>query len=320
MLGAGLVAVPYVVAMQAESGSWALTQRKSVAELAGLAAGEGSTPAVLVAARVIPSNGPLPGTELSALATTPAQPTERIGSAARELYFAAVSALRIEVLSFLLVGLIALRGRPTRRALFLGVAIALYGVVLFALGATSGYVSRRHALPPLLLLFGYLAVGLRVLGTATLRGFERLTRVDFQARAPWAGRRTGAGAPLGLLVVAIFFVPRVLAPRRIDRLAERSAAEWLAEHGERGRPVAARRIREAYYAQAPFVPIPVEGYAAPALLRYLQQAGARYVVIDDARVADHAGLGGATELGMRRIYRAEAGGRTASVLEIELRN
>ena len=316
-LGAAATALPYVAAMQSESGSWALTQKKSVAELAGIRSEDtGPSEGTRTPRRVIPSNGPLPGTELSALARDPARPGDRLGSAAGELYFAAASALRVEVLSFLLVGLIALRGRPTRRALFLGVAIALYAGVLFALGATSGYVSRRHALPPLLLLFGYLAVGLRVLGTGTLAGIERLTRFQLRGRARWAGRRSGAGALLGLLVVAAFFLPRDLAARRTDRLAERHAAEWLAVHDSSGQPVAARRIRDAYYAHAPFVPIPVEGYAPAALLAYLQRSGARYVVIDDQRAGNHSGLREAIEVGMHRIFRAEAGGRTASVLEI----
>ena len=323
-LGAGAAALPYVAAMQSQTGSWGLTQKKSVAELAGVdergseaADFEDRAASEPVRERVIPLNGPLPGTDLSALATDPAQPEDRLGAASRELYLAAASALRFEVLSFLIVGLIALRGRPTRRALFLGTAIVLYAAVLFGLGATSGYVSRRHALPPLLLLFGYLAVGVRVLGTATLRGLERLTHVDLRDRARWAGRRSGAGALLGLLVVSAFFLPRDLAPRRTDRLAERQAAEWLAAHGEPGQPVAARRIREAYYAESPFVPIPVEGYAAPALLTYFRSTGVRYVVIDDARVADHGGLREATEFGMRRIFRAEAGGRSASVHEMD---
>jgi len=321
-IGAAAAVAPYVLVLRAETGVWMLTQKKSVAVLAGVGGRAGSPGGAPAASpvRVIPRNGPLPGSEVAELAMAPPRPLARAGAAARELYFAAASALRVEVIGFLAVGLIVIRGRPGRRALFIGVSIALYAAVLLALGATSGYVSRRHALPPLLLLFGYLAVGLRRVGsTVARRMLSRSSPSDVKVER--------LGAVLGVVFIACLFLPRDLAHRRTDRAAERSAAEWLREQrdvvppgppGSPGPPgpVAARRIREAYYAGAGFVPIPVRGYPPEALLRYLTDRSVRYVVIDDGRIDDHEGLRGAWELGMRRVHHVELGGREASVLEI----
>ncbi|MEZ4216714.1 MAG: glycosyltransferase family 39 protein [Myxococcota bacterium] len=332
-VAAAAVAGPYAAALRAQGGGLALTQKKSLTALVGIdipafdAAAGGSAepvaspsappappaPAGAVAARAIPSNGPLPGSELAALAAEPAPPASRIGEGLYELGTAALSALRVEIASFLLVGLLVARGRPGRRALFVGAAVALYTVVLFGLGASAGYVSSRHALPPLLLAFGYLAVGGRALGAATLFGLARAA-----GRGPVApGRARAAGALAAVAVAAAFFVPRDLGPRRTDRVAEREAAEWLAETvGSPVPPVASRRLRDAWYARARFVPIPVEGYAGASLLEHLRRSGARYAVIDAARVDDHAGLREAIALGMQRLHVARAHGREAWVLAI----
>lgn len=317
-LGALVVSSVYAVALREVDGEFELTRKKSVAALAGFEPSEARRPSAAPAAPPIPSNGPLPGTRLAALAAEPAPPTERTGDALAELYGASASALRLEIASFLALGLFAARGRPGRRALFVGAATAIYAAVLFALGATAGYVSTRHALPPLLLSFGYLALGARALGELALGALARV--VPSNARRALLDRRGTLGAALAVAVAAALFLPRDVAARRLDRVAERRAAEWVAATtpvNDTGAVVAARRIREAWYAGATFVPIPARGYAAPALLDHLRSSGVRYVVIDAERVDAHEGLRGAIETGMRRVHSEFAHGREAWVFELD---
>src|SRR5690606_13892394 len=90
------------------------------------------------------------------------------------------------------------------------------------------------------------------------------------------GRRALAGA---LVVAAIAGGELVgsLAPKRLDALAERRAAEWLRAHAPARGTLAASRQRFGYYAGMPFVPL--AGIADDALGRYLSRLGVCYVLI-----------------------------------------
>ena len=113
----------------------------------------------------------------------------------------------------------------------------------------------------------------------------------------------------------MFALPADLTARRLDRLAVKRAAEWLGERDAAPGGVAAGRLRIAYYAGGRFVPLP----SSPKLsmMSYLRDRGARYVVVDEAKVDQHVGLRSAQAEGLRLIHRETAAGHTAVVFELK---
>jgi hypothetical protein len=176
------------------------------------------------------------------------------------------SALGYGALGLLIAGLVAARGAPGPRAMLLALLVGLYGLVLYALTVSSGYVSRRHALPPLVPLFGYAGLGALFLGAVLVRAGQRPRWVP------------AAGAGI-LLLVGVGELARSWEPKRDDERAERAAAEWLRDHAPEPALLAASRQRFGYYAGMPYVSL--SGIADDALGRYLSETGARYVLLDD---------------------------------------
>lgn len=207
-------------------------------------------------------------------------------------------ALRQGVLALVLIGLWASRGRPGPRAGYAFAVLALYLVVLYALTVSAGYVSRRHALPPLLPLFGWAGVGVLAAGA-------------WAAAAVRAPARRALGAALVLAAVAGGDLAGQWAPKRADELPARRAAEWLREHSPAPGRVAASRQRLGYYAELPFVSL--AGVADHALGRYLSRVDARYVLVDDPQqLLALRRTEGAT---VRVLHEVEAGGGRAWVVE-----
>jgi hypothetical protein len=232
---------------------------------------------------------------------------ERVAAASWDFYRSTVSVLRFELLPFLAWGLFAARGRPGWRGCFVGGISLAYAAVLAALALSAGYVSRRHALPPLVPLLGYAASGLAL---AAGWSAERITR--------WRPRLRGVEGWVAALWIAgllgVMWGPVDLSARRLDRLAVRRAGEWVRQAGLRDGPVAAGRLRVAYYADRPFVPLP----SAPpgGMLHYLEARGVRFVIVDDSKLGAHQGLREVRDTHLRLLHRETAGGRTASVYEV----
>jgi hypothetical protein len=194
----------------------------------------------------------------------------------------------------------------------IGLVSASYMGLLVLLVWGAGYVSRRHALPALLPLIGYSALGAK---TLWLLGVERLTAGKGALSQRWLGPR----ATCSVLVLALIlgWGARDLRARRVDRVAVRMAAEWLAEHHPDAGPVAAQKLRVAYYAGARFVPL-ATGHDG-RLEAYLRHRGARWVVIDRAKLADHEGLDVGLGDWLRPVHSSVSQGRVAVVLAIEPR-
>jgi hypothetical protein len=186
------------------------------------------------------------------------------------------SAFRYGALVLLGFGVFFVRGRPSRRAFYVTAIAGAYAVVLFGLTYFSGYVSRRHALPPLLPLYGYVGIGAIALGTWIQRGAERGGIRGLRRTAPLS---IGVGLAL---VVAIGELATQREPRRADERAARAAAEWLRENGEPG-PLATTRLRLGYYAGMPYVPLIRldDPELAEQVDQYLELARVRYVLLDD---------------------------------------
>jgi hypothetical protein len=228
-----------------------------------------------------------------------------VGRAAHSLYQASVSALRPELVPFTLLGAWLVRGTGGGAHGFIAALLGLHALMLFALGVGSGYVSARHALPPIVLAFGITATGVEWVGSELVR------RVRVAGAKP---ARTRIALATACALVAAVLLPRQLEAKRSEFLAVRLAAEWLrANHPDAG-AVAAGRPRVAYYSGARFVPLPSD--PAEGMLGYLRARGARFVVVDDAKLAQHAGLAEARDAGMQRLHVEVAAGRTASVYEL----
>ncbi|MEB2346804.1 MAG: glycosyltransferase family 39 protein [Deltaproteobacteria bacterium] len=231
------------------------------------------------------------------VALAPSAP-RRAFEALRMLVRHAKSSLGYGVLALACAGLVACRGRPGARGVYVLASLLLYAGVLYALTASSGYVSRRHALPPLLPLFGYAGAGALAAGAWLARA----------ARAPKRGVLAGA------LVLAVFAAGEGAegrAPKRVDALAGRRAAEWLRDHAPQRGPLAASRQRLGYYAEMPYVPL--TGIADGALGRYLSRVGARYVLIEEPGRLE--ALRRAEGDAVRVLHRVEVAGEQAWVLE-----
>jgi hypothetical protein len=87
----------------------------------------------------------------------------------------------------------------------------------------------------------------------------------------------------------------------------------LAGRSDLSGPVAAAKHRTAYYAREAFIDLSRGGSGSD--VDRLRQAGARFLVIDDAQIASHPGVA-ASRPGLLELYRAEASGRTAFVYDL----
>jgi len=310
-LGAALMVAPYVLTLERTEGELGLTRKKSLLAIAtlGMDAVERSERAPVVAP------GPAP--------REPAWKTwgHRAANSASEVADAARHAFRLDHWIIAALGAWAVGTPPGLRALFLGATVGLYGAVLLGLHLTSGYVSMRHALPPLLPLLGYVALGIPVVGRVVLA----LPRFALR-RGPTTPR---VALATGLVIAVAASATMATRAQRENRAAVRSAAEWLRAQGVAD-VVAAARQRDAYYAGGRFAHLPrgrdegvgprrAEG-VRPDWVARLRKRGVRYVVLDDGAALDYPGLGEegrmAEDARLRVLHRAEAHGSWAVVLEI----
>lgn len=228
-----------------------------------------------------------------------------------------LSAARHELVAFALLGVVLVaRERPGRafeQAVLSVLVVQSAVLVLLVWGA--GYVSRRHALAAGLALAPLAALGWQGALVALDEGLGR--RLGDSPVSARLGRPLGAtGAAVVLVVVLLAsWGPRDLRPRRLDRAAERRAAEWLAARVDPGAAVAAQKRRTAYYAGAVFVPIP-DGRAGD-LERQLRGRRAGYLIIDQAKLGDHLGLAAAIGRWLVPIHVERAGDQAVLVLALE---
>jgi len=289
---AALCVAPYVVAVQHQTGAWGLTQKKSVSQLTGAAprAADVAAPAPIPrrTAAASPLHAAIPPSAAVAraqidrgedgLAVVRAGSTpERAFASARMLLRTSKSAFRYGALLLLVAGLVAARGRPSQRAFFVAAVAAAYAVVLYTLTFSMGYVSRRHALPPLLPLFGYVGLGALALGSW-------LANPSWRRGRAWLGRASPLA--IGVSIAALVAVGELgtqRAPRREEDGAARAAAEWLRDHRPPA-PLATTRLRLGYYAGMPYVPlVRVEAMGLESQLdEYFDEVGVRYVLLDDS--------------------------------------
>lgn len=276
LLGASVAVVPYTALLSWEAGEVVLTRKKSLEDLTGIS----------IRFR-LPAEARAPGGRPAPVGTPePADPARAAQERGLEVGLAdlghtVLSTLRPEFLLLLLVGLRRRAPPDPRRTWLFGCLLLLFGAVLALMAVEVGYVSRRHVLPPALLLFGRMALG----AEAIAKWLARRLRPGNAARA------TAASLVLVALAVAVPALGKALRPARVGALPERRGAEWLAASGLPPGPVAAHRRRVAYYAGLPYEPLRV----VPPDRRhaYLLERGVRYVIANVEKypwVAEDPGL------------------------------
>jgi hypothetical protein len=100
----------------------------------------------------------------------------------------------------------------------------------------------------------------------------------------------------------------------MDRALERGAAGPRSRSHSAAGPVAAQKRRTAYYAGRPFVPLP-DGRNG-LIERQLRARGTRFVIIDAAKLDDHAGLAAGIGDWLEPVHTARAAGQAVLVLEL----
>jgi len=317
-----VVSLRLVEARPGEDLSW--SQKKSIEQLArgGPSAEELALDRqARRATRADPRSLPLPESSIRADGSAVDRPQRSLGGlfeALGRVLRTSFSAVRYELLVFVGLSLLAvgsrrLRSRHTFESV-LSVSLILHTGLLVLLVWGAGYVSRRHALAAWLPLSVIAAVGwTEVMGK--LRG---LVEARGRSRAASAGAASGWTGRLSMGVLVAFLIlswgPRDLRARRADRALERVSAEWLKQSQQSVGPVAAQKMRTAYYAGARFVPLP-DG-ADRQLERQIRGRGARWVIIDAAKLADHRGLAEGIGDWLDPVHVERAVGQEILVLEV----
>jgi hypothetical protein len=324
----------FVVAERHADGDLALSQKKSIAELA-----QGGPTVSEIARdrrerrelRRDPHALPLPESSIRIDGSgidRPERSFAGFAEAVARVVATSVSAFRHELLLFALIGACSLapRGRRALRAFdaVLVGTLLVHSALLVLLVWGAGYVSRRHALAAWLPLTVYSAFGWSAAWNAVRSAvFARHAEAGASARAKDArvlagwrsdGRAGGAAVAIAVVVLLVSWGPRDLRARRSDRELERVAAEWLKTSRPSPGPVAAQKRRTAYYAGAAFVPLP-DGRDGQ-IERQIRGRGARWLVIDAAKLADHAGLADGIGTWLVPVHTLVAGRQSVLVFEV----
>jgi hypothetical protein len=223
----------YVIGMQQVGGSWMLSGKKSALALIQIDSAIASPTVLLEVLRGVTWDG--------------------------------VRAAHPALLVFALLGLA--RGRPERATLFVLSFAGLFLALLVGVYLEAGYISRRHWLGPVALIFPLAARGALDLGRLLGR----------HVRSP--GLQSAGRLGFVALLVA-FALGRVLLAREDPgKLATKHAGLWLRDSAP-GSVVAARRLRTAYYATAERF-VDIHSRLTPRrTIEELRAEGVEYLVLD----------------------------------------
>ncbi len=347
--GLTALALPYLLAIRNSSGRWGVSQKKSILTLLGidgelLARAAAGDPAALgmpvwaLLAVVVLVAGAL-GIAFRRMGAEELQAVmrARIGARGRALgagglvgvaalsapsdalrfWAVMVSTMRPEVVILLAAGIGSrLRRGPQGRGIFVSSFIALYAAVLFGLLVHYGYLSRRHALPPLTLLMGYAAIGLLVV--------EHFLRSLYQPPEGEA-HRWGLGIP-GILLVAVAAIglPKALDDHRVEEIAGRTLAEWVRDQPSLPTgALASNKVKLGYYAGRPWHGLFVGGELQSA--EALHARGVRLVIAEREVLTEGKILraplapGSGSTLELAELHRVEVADHHAVLFELRAR-
>jgi len=324
LLGGSLLVLPYLVLVSFEMGGFTFSGKKSLLQILGLSPGESPNTWllwVLLAAGVLVLLGSAIRLEaarrlalraarlLPALALCGALLVALVApEATRSFAAVASSSLRPETLLFLVAGGFWVRRMGWRdRDLFFFLLLFGYVVLLLGLLLNYGYLSRRHFVPLLPLLLGYVGVG--VVGvSAALARFPRP-----ETRPRWLHAPSAIAAGLAFVLTGIA-LPKALHDHRSDALAERMAAEWLGEQQLGSGWVASSKRRTAYYADRRWQPLHRGG--EPRSLAELAGVKVRYIVAGESWLALPPERIASPGHALRELREFEAADRVARVFEL----
>lgn len=335
-LAAALLAVPYVVGMRFQRGTWQLSGKKPVTGLLQLrdpasgppgeglpapaASGTGAegtaadTGSGMSRAAAPPQGGtdaaPHPdGTKAAPPPDGGAAPAaatgaiSRLFATVRILVSSIMRGLRPWLAPLLLLGILVRWRRGGAETTFVALLAVIGLLVASAQFLYAGYLDMRHVVPPLVPAFGFLGAGIDAVATA-LRRIVAL-----------AGASTPAWLPAALAVLVLGgglgHAARGDGPRYH---AERAAADWLRSRDGAPGALAAPKARLAWYAGRKGVTLsqaPREGAAA-----WLREQGARFIIVSDDSAGKFPGLRSG-ELALALRYCASRSGRWAAVYEID---
>ena len=338
--GAAIIMLPYLLFLMELTGSFTLSQKKSVLLMLGWTGNQGRPSALTASA---PSGDVMAWLGLSfvfglvvlggliwirrgGLARFRVGPTALFlgglifvvlgfwvtPSQAADLLAVVISTLRPEVAVLVAIGIVS-RSRvdPSARSLFVVTVLSLYALVFFALLLSYGYVVRRHVLPPLSLLLGYAGAGAWVLVGWVEAGFSR--RGGLWARLV---------PHLSLLLVALITVialPKVWHDHRSEQVASRRAAEWMAAEVKGEGIMASDRMKHGWYAQREWRSANFGGQ--PISWSVLYGEGVRWILVESLatdrleEVSGNVGPEGAS-FDSVELYRVQDGSRQAAVWEL----
>ena len=345
-MGAGLCVAPYLAVIRLISGRWSVSQKKSIFVLLGFGESGGSSASEwslwsigLIAFGIAVALG------ASALAVrkrrriadayvqmlSDARTRARIAAGFslafvlgvgsiwpdELLEFGAtlISTLRPELLLLVALGVAAcMRNQPGERAAFLAPILILYAVVLFGLLLHYGYLTRRHALPPLVLVLGYAGVGVQVLSEGLRSAANRRRR-----RPDLSGWPTVRWSQLVVVLMVAIALPKTLNDFRAEERAARLAAEWVREQTPRNARIATVRSKLGYYANRDRVAL-VWRNGSLRSLGVLNWEKVRYLIAEERDVGNGlypaASLRSLENPQLKEVFRVEAKGELATVFEL----
>ncbi|MDX9702284.1 MAG: glycosyltransferase family 39 protein [Candidatus Auribacterota bacterium] len=169
---------------------------------------------------------------------------------------------------FFVIGLVfGMRRSGVRQRLLLAmiaVTFLLYGYILYRL-ALIHYVSKRHLLPLVTLVFPFCAFG-----------------VDKLAGTGWAGRfLKGRIKPLYIITALVLLIIafKTFKPLRADKQFIKDVAGWLVINSELRGVYAVEEPRIAFYARLPFILIPKCPLTNDQLVDFLERKNIDFMVL-----------------------------------------
>ncbi|MCX5634709.1 MAG: glycosyltransferase family 39 protein [Planctomycetota bacterium] len=142
---------------------------------------------------------------------------------------------------------------------FITTFIALNILVMIWLYCKHGYMSERHTLPMMAIIFFYIPHGLQAISNWLCEKF------------PEKIRQSSANGNRRLFVILFIIgisicIPKLLTPLHYDKKCYKAAAQWIAQNTDKTAVIAVPDIRISFYAQRPG--ISYEGQTIPENSQY----------------------------------------------------